>query len=564
MKPWVTSYAEGVRAEIDAPISKNLPELFSDASRRFTGRTAFTTVLPNGMSGTLTFDQVHQWSDAFAVYLREIAGIKSGDRVAIQLPNCLSYPIAAIGILKAGAIIVNTNPLYTPSEMAHQYKDSGAKAIVILDLFADKLEPILKETAIQTVIRARIAEYFPWLQRQLVGAVQKYKDKSIPRISYPCVEFQQALMQGEAHLQGRSLSAQKYWQDLTLDSIAALQYTGGTTGVSKGAVLSHGCFITNLMQVIEFAGRNLRPGGETILTALPLYHIFAFTVNFLVLYHSGAHNVLIPNPRPLTNLRKAFEKYPVSWLTGVNTLFNGLCNEEWFRAHPPAHLRTAVAGGMALQSAVAERWEKVAHCPVVEGYGLTESSPVLCFNPIGGRVKKETIGVPVPSTDIKCVDDNGKEVPIGERGELIARGPQIMKSYWQRPDETAKTIKDGWLYTGDIATVDADGYFKIVDRKKDMILVSGFNVFPNEVEDAIAQHPGVLEVAVIGIPDGESGEAVKAFIHPKDPNLTVEQVRAHCRQTLTGYKIPKHVEFRTDLPKTPIGKILRKELRAGK
>jgi long-chain acyl-CoA synthetase len=348
---------------------------------------------------------------------------------------------------------------------------------------------------------------------------------------------------------------------MTNADLACLQYTGGTTGDSKGAMLTHGNIVMNMAQTMEMVGTNIEKGAETVLTALPLYHIFAFTVNMLGFYSMGARNILIPNPRPLANLRRAFENYKITWTTGVNTLFNGLCNEFWFVENPPKYLKSSCAGGMALQSAVAERWEKVTKTPVIEGYGLTESSPVITFNPFG-KARAGTIGIPIPSTDVRCVDETGAEVPLGQPGELAARGPQIMAGYWQKPEETAKTLKDGWLLTGDIGTMDADGYFKIVDRKKDMVLVSGFNVYPNEVEDTIVKHPGVLEAAVIGVPDGAAGEAVKAFIVRRDASLTVAQVRAHCKEHLTAYKVPKHVEFRDDLPKSNVGKILRKDLRA--
>jgi long-chain acyl-CoA synthetase len=427
-------------------------------------------------------------------------------------------------------------------------------------MFADKLPSAYAIHKVPNVVVSSITDFMPWLQGTLVGLVQKYKDKSVKPVPVPHTTFRSALSQGEARKSGASIAA--YTDNVGLDTLAVLQYTGGTTGVSKGAMLTHGNLVMNMAQSLEMVAQNMVKGEETILTALPLYHIFAFTVNMLGYWVLGAHNVLVPNPRPLTNLQKAFEKFPISTLTGVNTLFNGLNNEAWFRDNPPKSLKSACAGGMALQDAVAKRWKEVTRTPVVEGYGLTESSPVLTFNPLDA-VKEGTIGVPVPSTDIKCVDDAGNEVPIGQPGELIARGPQIMAGYWRKPDETAKTIRDGWLYTGDVATQDEDGYFRIVDRKKDMVLVSGFNVFPNEVEDTLAKHPAVLEVAVVGVPDGAAGEAVKAFIVKRpEMDLDVEQVRAFCKEHLTGYKVPKFVEFRTELPKSNVGKILRKDLRA--
>ena len=560
-KPWLKFYFEGVEEEIQALKWRNLPEFLREASRTYAGQPAFTICLPNGMAATLTFAELDRWSDALAVYLREVAKLKVGDRIAIQMPNALANPIAIVGALKAGLVIVNTNPLYTVPEMLHQFTDSGAVAVIALDLFADRLAEVLPKTKIKTVLIARVGDFFPWTKSTLIHLVQKFKDKSVPAISFSHSKFLDALTAGEKLQQGGGKSAQSYEADIDLESLALLQYTGGTTGVSKGAMLTHGNLISNVQQMTSFISDRLKPGVETILTVLPLYHVFAFTVNLVTLLRVGAHNILIPNPRPLSNLKVAFARYPITWFTGVNTLFNGLANEAWFQASPPKSLHTSVAGGMALQSAVADRWLKASGTPVYEGYGLTESSPVLTFNPIGPNAKKDTIGIPVPSTEIKCVDEDGKEVPLGTPGELIARGPQIMKGYWEKPEETAKSLRGGWLYTGDVATQDADGFFRIVDRKKDMILVSGFNVFPNEVEDAIAKNPKVLEVAVIGVPDAENGEAVKAFIVPKDPSLTLEEVRSFCRGSLTGYKIPKFVEFRKELPKSPVGKILRKELR---
>ncbi len=356
-----------------------------------------------------------------------------------------------------------------------------------------------------------------------------------------------------------SVSVEEYRAELLPDDVACLQYTGGTTGVSKGAMLTHRNLMMNMEQAMEMIS-GVEKGKEVALTALPLYHIFAFTVNLLGFYYLGARNILVPNPRPLQNLKRAFENYPITWMSGVNTLFNGLSNEVWFQDSPPKHLKFASAGGMALQSSVAERWEKMSGKPVLEGYGLTESSPVITFNPLG-KTRAGSIGIPVPSTDLRCLDDAGNDVPQGEAGELAARGPQIMKGYWNRPDETAKTMRGEWLLTGDIGVMDADGYFSIVDRKKDMVLVSGFNVYPNEIEDCLAAHPGVLEAAVIGVPDGASGEAVKAFVVLRDATVTGEELRAYCREHLTAYKVPKNVEFRDDLPKSNVGKILRKDLR---
>jgi long-chain acyl-CoA synthetase len=413
---------------------------------------------------------------------------------------------------------------------------------------------------IPNVIVTRVAEYLPAMPRGIVGLVQKYWDKTIKPVEIPHIRLPEAVKAGRHKRESLDNPVQGYRSTIMPDDVACLQYTGGTTGVSKGAMLTHRNILSNMEQTMALI-ENLEDGKEVALTALPLYHVFAFTVNFLGFYSIGARNILIPNPRPLSNLKRAFENYKITWMSGVNTLFNGLNGEVWFQDTPPKHLKFASAGGMALQGVVAQRWEEVTGKPVLEGYGLTESSPVLTFNPFG-QVRLNSIGVPVPSTDVKCVDEDGKDVPQGERGELIAKGPQIMKGYWNKPEETAKTIQNGWLLTGDIGVMEADGFFRVVDRKKDMILVSGFNVYPNEIEEVMAAHPDIEEVAVIGVPDGSSGEAVKAFVVMRNEGLTKDAVRAYCKEHLTGYKVPKMVEFREELPKSNVGKILRKDLRA--
>jgi long-chain acyl-CoA synthetase len=561
-RPWTRHYPEGASLEIPELPFRNLPEMFRSTTTEYAAEIAFTQVMPNGMNGSLRFRDVDRLSDAFAVYLREVLGLAAGDGVAIQMPNCLSYPIVTFGVLKAGCVLVNTNPLYTPAEMTHQFSDSGARALVIIDMFADRLPKVLPKTSIEAVVTVRISEFFPGIIAGIIRLVQKYWDRSIPRIEVDHTTFQDALEAGRQRLKGGA-SAEGYLQEVDRDAIAALQYTGGTTGVSKGAMLSHGNLIQNMQQMVEVIGGHIRPGQEVVLTALPLYHIFAFTVNLLAFYYEGARNILIPSPRPPSNLKRAFENYKITWLTGVNTLFNALLKERWFCEHPPRHLLASAAGGMALHEAVAKRWEEVTESPVVEGYGLTESSPVLSFNPLGGRVKLGSIGIPVPSTDMRCVDPEGNPVPLGEPGEIVARGPQIMLGYWQRPEDTQKTLRGGWLHTGDVGEMDEDGYFYIVDRMKDMILVSGFNVYPNEVEEVISSHPKVDEAAVIGLPDEHSGEAVRAFVVVREgEELTAEEVIAHARESLTSYKVPRSVEFREELPKSLIGKILRKDLRA--
>lgn len=560
-RPWLEHYPEGTPVEVSETSWRTIPEMLSASSSEYAGRIAFTQCMPNGMNGSLRFRDVDRLSDEFAVYLREVAGLSAGDRVALQMPNCLSFPIAALGVFKAGCVLVNTNPLYTATEMAHQFADSGARALVIIDMFADRLPEVLPKTSIETVVTVKISEFFPGPVAGIIRLVQKYWSRSLPTIEVDHTPFQAALAAGRGRL-GDGAALAGYLADVGPDTVAALQYTGGTTGVSKGAMLSHGNLVANTQQMLDMAGSHIRRGEEVILTALPLYHIFAFTVNFLGFYLEGARNILIPSPRPPSNLKRAFENYRITWLSGVNTLFNALLNEPWFLEHPPKHLRASVAGGMALHGSVAARWEEVTGTPVVEGYGLTESSPVLTFNPLGGPGRVGSIGIPVPSTDLRLVDDTGAPVGEGEAGEILARGPQIMLGYWQQPEETEKTLAGGWLHTGDIGAMDEDGYFRIVDRKKDMILVSGFNVYPNEVEEVIASHSDVEEAAVIGVPDETMGELVRAYVVARSPDLSEEEVIRHARVHLAGYKVPKSVEFRDELPKSLIGKILRRDLRA--
>lgn len=554
--PWLDQYPADVSRSLSDISFRHLPDLIAEASKKYGKRKAFIQVMPNGMNGRLSFQQVDALSDSFARYLREVLKLEAGDRVAVQMPNNLSYPIVAFGIFKAGLVLVNTNPLYTPSEMVHQYRDSGARALIAIDMFADRLPEVLGKTNIEHVVTVKISEFFPPVVAGVIRLVQRFWSRTLPKITVKHTRFQEALKLG-----AQAKQSGDYLASVTGDSVAALQYTGGTTGVSKGAMLTHSNLIYNTIQMIQMNGKFIRPGEETVLTALPLYHIFAFTVNLLGFYHSGGTNILVPSPRPPSNLKRAFENYKITWLSGVNTLFNALLNERWFTDSPPKHLVASAAGGMALHESVAERWLKVTKTPIVEGYGLTESSPVLSFNPLGGQVKVGSIGIPVPGTEMKCVDEHGNTVSLGEPGELVARGPQIMKGYWNRDDETAKTLRDGWLYTGDVAQMDEQGYFKIVDRKKDMILVSGFNVYPNEVEEVIASVEGVIEVGVVGTPDERSGERVTAYVVSAIKAPTKDQILAYCRENLAAYKVPAQVIFVEELPKSPIGKILRRELR---
>ncbi|WNV77820.1 long-chain fatty acid--CoA ligase [Geodermatophilus sp. DSM 44513] len=538
----------------------SLPEMLTAAAAEHATATAFTACLPNGMNGSLSFAAVDRAADCFAAFLREELGLAPGDRVAVQVPNCLAYPVVAFGVLKAGCVLVNTNPLYTTPELQRQYADAGVAAVVVVDLFADRLAPALPALGDPPVVLVRVTEFFPGYVAGIVRLVQRYWDRSLPAVAFPATTLADALGRGAAHLGDGD--ARRYWHDLRPGDLAALQYTGGTTGVSKGAVLTHGALLANVEQVLASVGDAVRPGRETVLTALPLYHVFAFTVNLLGFYRRGAHDVLIPSPRPLGNLKRALENHPVTWITGVNTLFDGLCRERWFTEHPPAQLRAAVAGGMALHGSVAQRWEQVTGVPVVEGYGLTEASPVLTFNPLDGRARAGTVGLPVPGTVLRCTDDSGRTVPAGEPGELRARGPQVMAGYWRRPEETAAVLRDGELRTGDVAVVDADGYVRLVDRTKDLVLVSGFNVYPSEVEEVLTAHPGIREAAVVGVPADGSGERVRAVVVRTDPALTAEQVRAWAAQRLAAYKVPRDVVFTDDLPKSPIGKVLRKDVRA--
>ena len=558
-RPWTRFYHPSTAQDLGPLKWPHMPAAIRDAAATYASQTAFTLGLPNGSQGGITYADVDRLSDQFAVYLREVAGFKAGDRVAIQMPNCLAYPVAVFGMLKAGLIMVNTNPLYTPAEMVHQFADSGATGLIAIDLFATKVAEVLPKTAIKTVIVVSIADLLSPLKRLVIRAVQKYVKKMLPPITFTYITFPRALAAGADRI-AAGADPKLYAESLDHNSIAALQYTGGTTGVAKGAALSHGNLVANTMQSLEMWKPFLRLGEEVMLTALPLYHIFAFTANLMIFFVAGGRNVLVPSPRPLSNLKTVMLGEPVTWFTGVNTLFAGLMHEQWFKEHTNWQLRGSVAGGMALVPVIGERWEAMTKTPIYQGYGLTETSPVATLNPFQ-RPKRAAIGVPVPGTDVRFVDAEGKTVPFGEVGELWIKGPQVMQGYWQRPDETALSLHDGWLATGDIAKMDDEGYIGIVDRKKDMILVSGFNVYPNEVEATLAEHPGVVDSAVVGVPDDETGEIVVAFVVTKDPALTEDDLRQHCKKTLTNYKVPRLVVFRSDLPKTNVGKVLRKDLR---
>ncbi len=566
--PWLGVYQRvGIAPELTPPTHASLAALVHDACGRYAQsapkQAAFTCVVPNGMNGSLTFAQVDALSDAFAGYLRVVLGLQTGDRVAVQLPNCLAYPVVAFGVFKAGCVLVNTNPLYTEKEMVHQLQDAQAQALVIIDLFADKLPAVLQQTGLKHVVLADVTAFFPAVPRAVVRAVQKVWNRVLPPVTVPHERLVSALQRGAATL--AQTPARRHWEGVGPNDLAALQYTGGTTGVSKGAMLTHSNLLHNINQMLAMGATHMQVGQECVLTALPLYHIFAFTANLLGFLVIGARNVLVPSPRPVQNLQRAVENYPITWMTGVNTLYNGLLNEEWFLAYPPPQLKASIAGGTALHQAVAERWRQVTQTPIAEGYGLTETSPVVSFNPLSGTPRNGSIGIPAPGTQVRLVNDAGEGVAAGEPGEIQVKGPQVMQGYWKQPAETAKVLQDGWLATGDVAVMDREGFLRIVDRKKDMVLVSGFNVYPNEVEDAISQMPSVLEVAVIGIPDPSTGEAVRAYVVPNPDHgggVSADEVIAHCKKQMTPYKVPRQVIVRDELPKSPIGKVLRKELRA--
>jgi long-chain acyl-CoA synthetase len=566
-QPWHISYQQvGIAHELAQLPYRNLAELAHESCKKWQTesqvKAAFSCVVPNGMNGRLSFSEVDEYSDAFAGYLRAVLGLKPGDRVAVQLPNSLGYPVAALGVFKAGCVLVNTNPLYTETEMIHQFNDSGAQVLVIVDMFADKLPAVLAKTSIKHVVLAEVTAFFPTIPGAIVRGVQRYWNRVLPPVTVPHVRLKDALAQGRATL--AKTPARTYWQGIGRHELAVLQYTGGTTGVSKGAMLTHDNLLSNIQQTRAMGQSHMAPGQECVLTALPLYHIFAFTTNLLGFLAIGGHNVLIPSPRPVQNLQRAMENFPITWMTGVNTLFNGLLNEEWFVAYPSKTLKASISGGTALHSTVAKRWRELTKTPIAEGYGLTETSPVVSFNPLTGDLRNGSIGIPAPGTDVRLVNDHGQDVALGAPGEIWVRGPQVMQGYWNAEEETAKVMNDGWFATGDVAVMDDGGFMRIVDRKKDMVLVSGFNVYPNEVEDVIAKMDNVLEVAVIGVPDAKTGEAVRAYVvqnpdHTKQ--VTSADVLAHCKLHLAAYKVPKLVVVRDDLPKSPIGKVLRKDLR---
>ncbi len=549
-RPWIKSYQPGVPEQINPTAFRSIVEVFETSCTKFAERPAF-----QNMGVTLTYRELDRRSKQFAAFLRNRLGLSQGDRIAIMMPNMLQYPIAMFGALRAGCVVVNTNPLYSPRELKHQLLDSGAKAIVVFENVAHTLSEVIDETLIKHVIITGLGDQLGFFKGLVTNLVVRHKLKLVPTYNLPsAIGFNTALAQGS----GDKIPA----TDIHSEDLAFLQYTGGTTGLSKGAMLMHRNIVANMEQGGAWLGLGLKHGHETIVTALPLYHIFALTVNCMIFMRIGALNVLVTDPRNMKDFVKLLSETSFSGITGVNTLFNGLMNTDGFSAIDFKMLKIAVGGGAAVQRAVAERWKSITGVTLVEGYGLTEASPSCSMNRIDAPAYTGSIGLPLPSTEFDVRDDDGKVVESGTPGELYVRGPQVMKGYWQRPEETAKSItSDGWLLTGDIARMDEKGFFYIVDRKKDMILVSGFNVYPNEIEDVIALMPNVLEVAVVGIPDDKTGEAVKVVVVAKDASLTAEAIKAHCKENLTGYKQPRVIEFRKELPKTNVGKILRRELR---
>ncbi|MBK7016504.1 MAG: long-chain-fatty-acid--CoA ligase [Sulfuritalea sp.] len=546
---WLKSYQEGVPAEVDLNEFMSIGDLFAKSVAQYGSRKAYIN-----MDKALTYAELDKLSANFGAYCQSVLKLPRGSRIALMMPNLLQYPVCLYGALRAGYTVVNCNPLYTERELEHQLKDSGAEAIVIVENFAKVLENVVARTPVKHVIVTQLGDMLDFPKRMIVNLVVKHVKKMVPAWHIAnAIELRDALIEGGRH----PLKP----VEVGHDDLAFLQYTGGTTGVSKGAMLTHRNIIANLQQAHAWI-RDAVQDNEIIITALPLYHIFALTANCLTFFKIGATNILITNPRDIPGFVKEISKYPFTTITGVNTLFNAMINNPDFARIDLSRLRLTLGGGMAVQRAVAERWKQITGVTLIEAYGLTETSPAATMNPLDMPEYNGCIGLPISSTEVTIRDDDGKDLPMGEPGELCIRGPQVMKGYWNRPDETDKVIMaDGFLRTGDVAIMDANGYFKIVDRKKDMILVSGFNVYPNEIEDVLAMHPGVLESAAVGVPDEKTGEAIKIFVVKKDPNLTEASIIEHCRAHLTGYKIPRHIAFRTELPKTNVGKILRRQLR---
>jgi len=560
--PWIEFYPEAARNYDDSSIAYNhIAEVISLAAQKYGPRPAVSTQLPTGACTTLNFNDIDRLTSDFAAYLRELAGVEAGDVVALMSPNCIDFLLAVFGVFKAGCICTNINPLYTAPEMEHQLKDSKARVLIIVDLFGDKVDAIIANTSVRQVIKISLLDFFPPLKKFIMDFALKKVKRMVPNMRTNHVTMADALKQGAAKRTIGSIDVNAYRAGQSIDDTVLYQYTGGTTGRSKGAELTHrnilfNAAMANSMIVDEVGTRD----GDCVLVVLPLYHITAFVLIMLPGLANGAHCVMIPNPRPLSNLKPALENHAVTHFSGINTLFAALLEESWCTRNVVKRLRFCGSGGAAQHVAVAERWETLTGIPINQGYGLTECAGILTLNPAGGN-RLGFAGLPVPDTSVKIVNSQGIELPCGEAGEVIASGPTIMKSYLNQPEATAETIRDGWLYTGDIGVMDKDGFLQIIDRKKDLILVSGFNVYPNEIEDVIAQLDSVVEVGVIGVPNAKTEEAVKAYIVSSDPALTADQVISHCEGSLTNYKRPKHVEFVDEIPKTPVGKVLRRNLR---
>lgn len=550
-KPWLQSYLPGVPEEIDTHAYDSVVDIFTESTQRFADRPAFSN-----MGKSITYRELDQLTQQFASWCQHEAGLQKGDRIAVMMPNLLQYPVIVFGALRAGLVVVNTNPLYTDRELEHQLKDSGAKAIVVVEAFAHTLAEVIDKTEVKTVVVTRFGDMLGFPKSMLVNFVIKYVKKMVPAYELPGAHRMMDVL-----AKGSSLPPAV--AEVGQDDLAFLQYTGGTTGVAKGAMLTHRNMVCNIEQAWSWiTAIEQDEGNEVIITALPLYHIFALTANCLTYMKLGAMNLLITNPRDMPGFVKELGKVKFTAITGVNTLFNALMNTPGFDKIDFSHLKLTLGGGMAVQKVVADRWKELTGITLIEAYGLTETSPAACINPVDLEQYNDSIGLPLPSTDASIRDPDNKALPAGETGELCIRGPQVMKGYWNRPDETAKAIdSEGWLHTGDVAIMNEKGYFKIVDRLKDMILVSGFNVYPNEIENVLASHPGVLEVGAIGVPDEHSGEVVKVVIVKKDPALTEADIKAYCKEELTGYKRPRIIQFVDELPKTNVGKILRRELR---
>ncbi|MFT0518885.1 long-chain-fatty-acid--CoA ligase FadD2 [Pseudomonas faucium] len=554
---WNDKRPAGVPSTIDIHAYTSVVEVFERSCKRFADRPAFSN-----LGVTLTYAELERYSAAFAAWLQQHTDLVPGDRIAVQMPNVLQYPIAVFGALRAGLVVVNTNPLYTEREMRHQFKDAGARALVYLNMFGKRVQEVLPDTGIEYLIEAKMGDLLPAAKGWLVNTVVDKVKKMVPAYALPqAVSFKQVLRQG------RGLAHKPV--PLNLDDIAVLQYTGGTTGLAKGAMLSHGNLVANMLQVLACFSQHgpdgqklIKDGQEVMIAPLPLYHIYAFTANCMCMMVTGNHNVLITNPRDIPGFIKELGKWRFSALLGLNTLFVALMDHPGFRQLDFSALKVTNSGGTALVKATAERWESLTGCRIVEGYGLTETSPVASTNPYGKLARLGTVGIPVAGTAFKVIDDEGNELALGERGELCIQGPQVMKGYWKQPEATAQSLDaEGWFKTGDIAVIDPDGFTRIVDRKKDMIIVSGFNVYPNEIEDVIMGHPQVANCAAIGVPDERSGEAVKLFVVAREGGLDVDELKAYCKANFTGYKVPKHIVLRESLPMTPVGKILRRELR---